>query len=442
MKKLKFLLIIGLVTVLSGCKFEYNMNIDKDKKVDFDVILAVPTINFGDTEKLEEIEKNSKKGAAEDSAYGVVDAAKLYWASNQASFEQNNSVMEFECTSEGTPKCSATSGLTGNLEISGTKPTGGKVTISNGKVIVTDLIFGEYKCSTIDSKVVCEINDDESLTTEEESDDSLLNTTKIDCDELQAQLTTWKVEVYDDGTNKGCKLHKTYSSIDDISNDKEVSVELLGILKGEFDDTQLFTKNNDKYTAHFTFNMDTLVKESGEEMDEMTKAMMSMAGFKYSIELPYKNLSNNASTVENDGKKLTWTLDGTKDNEIKFSFDFNGKKEIPWLYIGFGAGALLVIIVLCIVLGKGKKCDCSNCTCDKKEVDDTPVEPALEKTEEPVIENEKPEVVEEPVVEEVTEETEEQALETVTTEENTVEVTNENVEESVEPITEEPKDNQ
>lgn len=434
MKKLKFLLIIGLVTVLSGCKFEYNMNIDKDKKVDFDVILAVPSINFGDTEELEEIEKNSKKEAAEDSAYGVVDAAKLYWALNQGNLEQNNSVMEFECTSEDTPKCSATSGLTGNLEISGTKPTGGKVTISNGKVIVTDLIFGEYKCSTIDSKVVCEINDDESLTTEEESDDSLLNTTKINCDELQAQLTTWKVEVYDDGTNKGCKLHKSYSSIDDISNDKEVSVELLGILKGKFDDTQLFTKNNDKYTAHFTFNMDTLVKESGEEMDEMTKAMMSMTEFKYSIELPYKNLSNNASTVENDGKKLTWNLDGTKDNEIKFSFDFKGKKEIPWLYIGIGAGVLLVIIVLCIVLGKGKKCDCSNCTCDKKEENNTKAEPTVEVKEETVIENEKPEEAEEPVIEETTEEVVE------TTETETEEI-DENIEESVEPD-EETKDNQ
>ena len=92
---------------------------------------------------------NAKKGAAEDSAYGVVESAKLFWASNQANFENNYATVTFTCNDQKV--CSVTTpetGLTGNLDISGTKPTSGTITISNGNVTVSGLKFGEYYCST------------------------------------------------------------------------------------------------------------------------------------------------------------------------------------------------------------------------------------------------------------------------------------------------------
>ena len=90
---------------------------------------------------------NAKKGAAEDSAYGVIESAKLFWASNQSNFEVNYDTVVFTCTNEdNVKKCSVTapSGLTGDLDISGTKPTGGTITITNGEVTVSGLLFGEY----------------------------------------------------------------------------------------------------------------------------------------------------------------------------------------------------------------------------------------------------------------------------------------------------------
>ena len=41
---------------------------------------------------------NAKKGAAEDSTYGVVEAAKLFWVSNQMNFENTNTDITFTCT--------------------------------------------------------------------------------------------------------------------------------------------------------------------------------------------------------------------------------------------------------------------------------------------------------------------------------------------------------
>ena len=99
---------------------------------------------------------NAKKGAAEDSAYGVVESAKLFWASNQGNFENNYATVVFTCNEQKV--CSVTTpatGLEGTLDISGTKPTGGTITITNGEVTVAGLVFGEYTCATSDGKIAC-----------------------------------------------------------------------------------------------------------------------------------------------------------------------------------------------------------------------------------------------------------------------------------------------
>ena len=102
---------------------------------------------------------NAKKGAAEDSAYGVIESAKLFWASKQNDFGKSYGVVEFECTTSKVCSVKTPAELTGSLDISGTKPTGGLVTIQNGEVTITDLIFGEYKCNTnSESKVTCSVS--------------------------------------------------------------------------------------------------------------------------------------------------------------------------------------------------------------------------------------------------------------------------------------------
>ena len=76
---------------------------------------------------------NSKKGSAEDSVYGVMDAAKLYWASNSINYDSD---IVFTCNNEG--KCTP-EGSSEVLEISGTKPTGGTIVVTNGEVYVANL---------------------------------------------------------------------------------------------------------------------------------------------------------------------------------------------------------------------------------------------------------------------------------------------------------------
>lgn len=293
MKKVKLLLVICAVALLSGCyKFDAKMKITEDKKVEFDVIYG--------TAKMSSVEDDEEK--------------------------------ETETENDDTP-----------------------LVISN--------------------------NESEDLTTGED-DDLEMTTSSMDCNESAKALGAgWTGEKYSDDKFEGCKFHKTYASIDEITGDKEVVVEFAKMGSGSLDDKQLFSKSGDKYSAHFKFSMEDQTKDSKDMLTDEVKKSFEL---KYSVELPFKNLSNNATKVENDGKTLIWELDPTKNTDIKFSFNFTGKSEskIPWLYIGIGAGALLVIIVICMVASKGKKCECSNCNCENKVEEPKTVEPVAE----PVVE--------------------------------------------------------
>lgn len=108
-------------------------------------LITVPTVI--------KIINNAKKGAAEDSTYGVVEAAKLYWASNAALFEtETENGVTFTCSTTG--ECTFGSNT---LDISGSKPTGGSITIKNGEVTATGLLFNNFTCGVDEAgKAECE----------------------------------------------------------------------------------------------------------------------------------------------------------------------------------------------------------------------------------------------------------------------------------------------
>ena len=265
------------------------------------------------------------------------------------------------------------------------------------------------------------IEGEEETTLDLEDDEDITgDLTSIDCDEIKNNLGEgWTVEEYQDTEYKGCKIKKSYASIDDISSSKDVVVELTNITDGKFDDKQMFKKSGNKYSANFRFTVD----ESQSEMIEQYKSLFKLS---YVVELPSKNTSNNATKVENDGKTLIWEITPEKTTDIKFSFKL-GKSEFPWLYVGIAAGAVvLIVVIILIVCGckKNCKCNCSNCECTNNEpkeenkVEETPV------VEEPVEEVNEPAVEETPVTEEPVEEVTEAAVEENTEEVKTTEENN------------------
>lgn len=100
----------------------------------------------------------ARKSAAQDSAYGVLDAAESYVATymltNQGDWVEND--VDFTCSKAN--GCQATiDSKTVTLEIKGTTPTEGVITLSSTgeATIKTALKINNFSCTQAGSKVEC-----------------------------------------------------------------------------------------------------------------------------------------------------------------------------------------------------------------------------------------------------------------------------------------------
>ena len=185
-------------------------------------------------------------------------------------------------------------------------------------------------------------------------------------------------EEYIDGTFKGYRYTKKIDSIDKISKSGDVTYELSKLFEEKLEDSTLFSTTSNlfgsNYKAKFTYNSDSLndmnQTEDGSVDDsldadvdidtdtDMDTENMDISNYltnfdlKYVITLPSKSISNNATTVSEDGRTLTWDL--TKSDVSNIEFEFEIKNNII-LYAIIGGAALILIIVIAIVINLIKK---------------------------------------------------------------------------------------
>lgn len=151
------------------------------------------------------------------------------------------------------------------------------------------------------------------------------------------------LEQTEDGTIQGVKLTKNYPNIDDISTDKEIIVKFNERFDTEnldnFDDSTYFTKKGNNYLARFTFDFSS---EEGMDMSMYD----DMLDLQYKIKLPKKSISNNATSVSEDGKELIWELKYGKDNQVNFEFSLANDSNLIILAL-----SILFFVSSCCVLG-------------------------------------------------------------------------------------------
>ena len=100
---------------------------------------------------------NAKRGAAEDSTYGAMEAAKLFWVQNNV--ENTETTVTFSYDENGKVWKTADNK---ELLISGSVPTAkdseSYIKVENGKASVKDIKFGAFTCNTEanSEKVTCE----------------------------------------------------------------------------------------------------------------------------------------------------------------------------------------------------------------------------------------------------------------------------------------------
>src|SRR5574344_2548783 len=203
---------------------------------------------------------------------------------------------------------------------------------------------------------------------------------------LEFEKIGFKVEDYKDDTYVGIKLTKSINSIDSNSKENNITFNLEKIVIEKIETSQLFTnKKNlfgDTYTAKFIYDSNSLsyfedmfiveedvdkdseepVMESdtdidlnneNEDLSDINK-YLSNYDLKYIVTLPVVPITNDATTVSDDGKTLTWDLTQSEKTNINYSFEI---KNMTNLYIIGGSviGGLMIILLIISVLVQNSK---------------------------------------------------------------------------------------
>ena len=187
----------------------------------------------------------------------------------------------------------------------------------------------------------------------------------------------YTVEKYTEGNFEGFKIIKKIKNIDDVSTDKDVEFNLSGMMDETEENKYMFkvVKNGDKNTYYAKFKFDS--NDSGmndtddetlpDENDDLTtessslddmdlSGMMGSMDLSFTVSLPHGAISSNATTKENNDKKLTWKLNYTGSQTIDFAFELGDNEGSNlFLYIGIGAGVLVLAVAIIAIVASSKK---------------------------------------------------------------------------------------
>lgn len=199
-------------------------------------------------------------------------------------------------------------------------------------------------------------------------------------DKKELENKGFTVSNYVDGNMNGFKVSKNIKNIDDVSSTNDATYDLSGLLDSNKSESKVFKVKKgflkNTYTASFKFDSsdsdlnnstsnDTTIDNDFTTDDNNTTTdsdfdfsnINTNMDLSFNVKLPYKAISSNATTKENDDKELSWNLSSTGEDKIEFSFALYNMTNI---YICGGVIVLLIIIVIVSILNKGKKNKVSN----------------------------------------------------------------------------------
>ncbi len=183
---------------------------------------------------------------------------------------------------------------------------------------------------------------------------SLLNSgddtfSHIDSSKKTLEEEGYQVEDYDDGTYKGYKLTKHVNNIDDFNINNDFKINSQDNNQNSFIVNKGFLIN--RYSASLSNFANTNSLSNTDDYANIANTYLSSMDLKFVLNVPYKTISNNATSVENDGKRLIWNLSTLGNNPIKFEFNMFNIIEAIVLIVA----AVLVFILIIIAIIKNKK---------------------------------------------------------------------------------------
>ena len=190
-------------------------------------------------------------------------------------------------------------------------------------------------------------------------------------DKKELENKGFTVSNYVDGNMQGFKVSKNIKNIDEVSSVNDATYDLSGLLDSNKSESKVFKfkkgflKNT--YTASFKFDSSdsdlndstnndtttdddfTIDNDTTTDSDFDFSNVNTAMDLSFTVKLPYKAISSNATTKNNDNKDLSWNLSSTGEDKIEFSFALYNMTNI---YICVGVIILLIIIVIVSSLNK------------------------------------------------------------------------------------------
>lgn len=221
----------------------------------------------------------------------------------------------------------------------------------------------------------------------------------IDASEFeQLESKGFLVREYNKDSMSGFEVSKKFENIDDLSTEdgdfvsdlsqisEEENIQFFSVKKGFFKNTykakikvssddmssdlgSMMEDDSEEYNYEDDFNLDDdynydeyeddySYDESEEETDMFDDMdytqMMSGMDMNFVVNLPYKAVSHNATSVDNNGKTLTWDLLKAQNETIDFEFELYNMTNV---YIVGGIALVVVILVVSVIVknvSKGK----------------------------------------------------------------------------------------
>lgn len=309
-KGLKVLVLVVSVFLIAGCMdYNINMSIHDDKSVDVNMSMKMDLYEL--------VSSESMRGMVLNEFYQeVCDANCTY---DESSSEYSTCV--YDC-----------------LENYGTT---------------------EEEKSRIDEAIKDYL--DEQLNSSEFNEDELFS----DEDRQQLEDMGYMVETDLDKENYIYLVHisQHFNNIDDITGDNLSEVNLEEVFNGEGNNLFFSRTDDGNYQANYVWEM------SDEDVNYEDVDISEFLTVSYEISLPYASISNNATTVSEDGRTLIWDLINSDTIHYEFSFDSpenttdssdtstsnSNDNILKIVSICLIAGGVIGLIIVFIILLKNRK---------------------------------------------------------------------------------------
>ena len=295
MKKVKCLLLLVIFTIIAtGCvKFNANMDIKKDKSMEFSIIYAFDKSIFGEENGLkeEQFEEVKKQGFT----------VEKYTEGSYEGFKMTKKISNID-------EVSTTEDVIYDLS--------GMMESKEDNKYIFKVVKGEEK-NTYTAKIKFNANDS-GMTSDDEDEEVVTNGVETD-----GEIVAPDEEVLTTG------VEASKESVEVVATQEEIPTI------GASDDTIDLTSDSDMDLSALTKNLD----------------------LSFNVNLPYGAISSNATTKENDNKKLSWKLTTSGQEYMEFTFELKNNESNTniFLYVGIGVAVLVVLAVLGVILLKKKK---------------------------------------------------------------------------------------